>query len=75
MPLSSPAWALKEGDTVEDKFGKFRVVVEAYQNTGCDHCDRKPFDCARMKCTKADNGGTGFILLTEINYLTHRLTK
>lgn len=64
----------KEGDVLENKNGVFRVALDANFQSGCDRCDHRPFGCPNMKCVSIDNGGKGFILFTEINYITHRLT-
>lgn len=64
----------KEGDVFEDDTGKYRVVRN---KKGCNTnerpsrlCDRYPGDCTGIPCAS-----NSFILLTEINYLTYRLTK
>jgi len=65
--LSGPHSAPKEGELVVNQNGTFRV---AYCQKGCGQCDHLKFSCAGIGCGKYD-----FILLTEINYITHRLTK
>ena len=58
----------KDGDVFEGEHGVFRVVTP--DTGGCNKCDHKEYVCHEIGC------GTGdFRLLTEINYLTHRLTK
>lgn len=73
MPPSKPVSEFKEGDKLVNENGEFRVIVETYPGRGCSHCDHKPFSCAGIRCASTDVHG-GF-LLTEINYITHRLTK
>lgn len=73
MLLSKPGSALKEGDRFEDEFGVFRVVEPDL--LGCDDCDHKQYRCNNIRCYPGRNPNGGFRLLTEINYITHRLTK
>ena len=69
-----PAWSQdsrckpKEGDTYTDEHGVFRVVKPDYK--GCNYCDHFPYACTKTGC-----GEGGFRLLTEINYVTHKLTR
>ena len=67
--------SLKEGDLFKDEYGVFRVAIEAYPGTGCTHCDHVSLPCIDIKCTTDGANSGGFILLTEINYVTRRLTS
>lgn len=74
-PSSTP----KEGDVFEDDTGKYRVMMNKKGcNTNECHtnerpsrlCDHYPGNCTSIPCASSS-----FILLTEINYITYRLTK
>ncbi len=73
MPLWSPesVFEPKEGDAFIAERGTFRIVTDkAACKVDSLSCDHLPFDCMRIPCSMHQ-----FILLSEINYLTHRLTK
>lgn len=65
----------EEGDVLENENGVFRVALDTSSQGGCTRCDHEPFRCSNINCAHTRNGGKGFILLTELNYITHRLTK
>lgn len=62
----------KEGDLCTTPLGEFRVVRP--DRTYCSACDHPRGGCGGIECG-GSYGIHGFILLTEINYLTYRLTK
>ncbi len=76
MPLWSPELRHKpkEGDTLKNERGVFRIVTNensCYVGGSGIKCDH---DHPKESC-KVDCGVHQFVLLTEINYITHRLTK
>lgn len=74
MPRSKPASERKNGDKFVDEYGEFWVVKPDLE--GCNGCDHKLYPCVSMGCSDQSNVlPSGFRLLTEINYITHRLTK